>query len=471
MKIHWYVIHTAPRQEAGIRERLEQEAEEAHVWESYLPLQRKEGKTGTGATVVRTAPLIPGLVFARANKTQLKDWLQRKAPTCYLMPDATSTEGAPMIIGDEEMERFKLFTDHAHGQLTLLHSPYRQFRTNDRVKILSGPFAGYEGFVRSIGRDNKLIFRLGEMAIALSNIMRYDLAVTASGTDKSPMASVARLTDQMVGRLAALGFTDDAPACLRNMLSEVREEGEPADYIQRLRAIDTKEAREAAGRLEGLTPDDDTALRSLARHYYHLNPHTTLTREIPDRCLRPFLTPTSGFEGPDGAPDPLHRIVKHAAFDEHIIPLALDEARYLPETDSTETVRNVYYAHVGLMPAGRKGGALLFANWHTFYPNFLALDDKARQTLLDKLTRYGLTHFAGALTADGEGTAVHFAFIAPRCLYALAQRLPAFPADESEARQAATAFAREGLAICQEIAASIRVKAWRTYLHSVWLRA
>lgn len=460
MKINWHVIHTPPRLERTIKERLDELNE---VWETYIPMQRREYRTG-GKTVARNVPIIAGLIFVRSNKAALNSWLTAHAPGSYLLPDPSRSEDKTMIIEDGEMERFKLFTDHAHGQLTVLRSPYHHFANNDRVKVLSGPFAGYEGFVRSIGRDNKLIFKLGNMAVALSNIMRYDLEVTAVGHREAPTATADRLIDRLIGRLQRLGFADDAHARLREMLRHIGEAGQPADYLD---ALTEGGDQETARRLRGLGAHDTSALLTLARHYSQCAPGSTLCDEIPDQVLRPFLTPDDCHDDaatPDNRPCCLH----HASFDEWRCPIEAEEQTYDPANDTNRPSACRYEAHVGLLPRP-EGGATLFANWHAFYLNYLALDQEGRATLCGRLRRYGLTAFERALTTD-EPHELHFSYLPELRLYALAQQLDTAPADPAAAGCRAAAFAAAGHALCHEIMTSARLRSWRTFLQRVWIR-
>ena len=288
-QVHWYVIHTTPRIERDIKQRLDAQAD---VWETFLPMQKRL-VTLAGKRLTRYTPLIPGYLFVRTNLAFLRKFMPVKAPQCYLQLDALREISRPMTIADAEMERFKFFTERTDGQLTLLHSPYSQFKNNDRVKILTGPFAGYEGFIREIKRDNKLIFKVGNMAIAVSNILRYDVEVISNAVPEGETILVRNLVDHLLGRLQFLGFPDEAPQVLRDVLKYLGTERTPEDWLQ---YIHEKGNLRYLRAFQHLDDSEASYFLTLARYYFGKEPNTQLLKEISDLPLRPFLTQTVGNE-------------------------------------------------------------------------------------------------------------------------------------------------------------------------------
>lgn len=304
-QVQWYVLHTSPRIERDIRQRLDAEPE---VWETFLPMQKRQ-VTLAGKRLTRYTPLIPGYLFVRTHLAFLRKFLPERAPQCYLQLDALRQVSRPMVISDAEMERFKFFTERSDGQLTLLHSPYSQFHNNDRVRILTGPFAGYEGFIREIRRDNKLIFKVGTMAIAVSNILRYDVAIVSHAVRCDEPIRARLLVDHLLGRLQFLGFPDEAAAVLRETLCFLHTSRTPEDWIGEL---EEKGRTSCLRAFRTMDRSEASYFLTLARYYFGREPQTRLLREIPDCPLRPLLTPTAGHE--DLQPlTPLRRIDCSAA--------------------------------------------------------------------------------------------------------------------------------------------------------------
>jgi transcription antitermination factor NusG len=96
---------------------------------------------------------MPGLVFVRGNKNQLVALLREKSGAARLMVDSSRKEKDAMVVADSEMTAFRLFNDNTAGQLMMLRSPFCNFTSADRIRIMSGPFAGYEGYIREIGGE------------------------------------------------------------------------------------------------------------------------------------------------------------------------------------------------------------------------------------------------------------------------------------------------------------------------------
>lgn len=193
MSENWYVVHTQPRGEKMLKALLDREPA---VADTYLPMRQQFAIVG-GQRVSRMALTMPGLVFVRGNKNQLVALLREKSGASRLMVDSSRKEKDAMVVADSEMTAFRLFNDNTAGQLMMLRSPFCNFTSADRIRIMSGPFAGYEGYIREIGGDNKLIFKVGSMAIALSNVMRYDVAVVENHHASTETSLQLRIADSL----------------------------------------------------------------------------------------------------------------------------------------------------------------------------------------------------------------------------------------------------------------------------------
>lgn len=230
MSENWYVVHTQPRGEKMLKALLDREPA---VADTYLPMRQQFAIVG-GQRVSRMALTMPGLVFVRGNKNQLVALLREKSGASRLMVDSSRKEKDAMVVADSEMTAFRLFNDNTAGQLMMLRSPFCNFTSADRIRIMSGPFAGYEGYIREIGGDNKLIFKVGSMAIALSNVMRYDVAVVENHHASTETSLQLRIADSLRARLEEAGHVDDACDRLRDIMTGAA--GMPAAFTDADRA-------------------------------------------------------------------------------------------------------------------------------------------------------------------------------------------------------------------------------------------
>lgn len=271
-----------------------------------------------------------------------------------------------MVVADSEMTAFRLFNDNTAGQLMMLRSPFCNFTSADRIRIMSGPFAGYEGYIREIGGDNKLIFKVGSMAIALSNVMRYDVAVVENHHASTETSLQLRIADSLRARLEEAGHVDDACDRLRDIMTG------------------------AAGMPAAFTDADRADARSLA--HFCASDRKRIDSIVGNAPLRRFLTPTAETG-----------TLMHKGFVEHRLPAALGDDRFT--------------AHVAEHPDHSTA-----ACWGEFATAICALAPSQRTALIDKLRRYGLTAFASAVEGSGhtrfEGAMLTSATLAPEALAA-----------------------------------------------------
>lgn len=362
MSENWYVVHTQPRGEKMLKALLDREPA---VADTYLPMRQQFAIVG-GQRVSRMALTMPGLVFVRGNKNQLVALLREKSGASRLMVDSSRKEKDAMVVADSEMTAFRLFNDNTAGQLMMLRSPFCNFTSADRIRIMSGPFAGYEGYIREIGGDNKLIFKVGSMAIALSNVMRYDVAVVENHHASTETSLQLRIADSLRARLEEAGHVDDACDRLRDIMTG------------------------AAGMPAAFTDADRADARSLA--HFCASDRKRIDSIVGNAPLRRFLTPTAETG-----------TLMHKGFVEYRLPVALGDDRFT--------------AHVAEHPDHSTA-----ACWGEFATAICALAPSQRTALIDKLRRYGLTAFASAVEGSGqtrfEGAMLTSATLAPEALAA-----------------------------------------------------
>ena len=260
MSENWYVVHTQPRGEKMLKALLDREPA---VADTYLPMRQQFAIVG-GQRVSRMALTMPGLVFVRGNKNQLVALLREKSGASRLMVDSSRKEKDAMVVADSEMTAFRLFNDNTAGQLMMLRSPFCNFTSADRIRIMSGPFAGYEGYIREIGGDNH------------------------ASTETSLQL---RIADSLRARLEEAGHVDDACDRLRDIMTGT------------------------AGMPVAFTDADRAEARSLA--HFCASDRKRIDSIVDSAPLRRFLTPTAETG-----------TLMHKGFVEHRLPAALGDDRF-----------------------------------------------------------------------------------------------------------------------------------------------
>lgn len=204
------------------------------------------------------------------------------------------------------------------------------------------------------------------MAIALSNVMRYDVAVVENHHASTETSLQLRIADSLRARLEEAGHVDDACDRLRDIMTG------------------------AAGMPAAFTDADRADARSLAQ--FCASDRKRIDSIVGNAPLRRFLTPTAETG-----------TLMHKGFVEHRLPVALGDDRFTAHVAE----------HLNHSTA---------ACWGEFATAICALAPSQRTALIDKLRRYGLTAFASAVEGSGhtrfEGAMLTSATLAPEALAA-----------------------------------------------------
>ncbi len=433
--MNWYVIHTANQ---AVTKHIFDTHE--NIREAFYPMRHETGKE---EGIRRAKSLFPSYVFVRGGFKEVSDIV--RSHSSFEM-EYTRGDGmrCPMIIPDEEMEHFKAFNEH-HLDMMWLRDPYQAFLKNDRARILSGPFAGYEGFIKEIKHDMKLIFRVGIWAIAISNVHKYDISVVSHTADIPEEGRIARLIDYFTEAIRKAGNADYPCKMLRELVRGIGESGSVEKYEQKLekeKASDSSVERILLRSfLRGTDADDKGMLEQMTRYIYSKTPNPVLTRIIPDSPVRPFLTRTQDGNG---------------------IPVEMKEGVYDAETDKSVETTHRYYAHVRIFDKA-DGSRILITNWTSFYRQFLDLTSESKAQFLSKLEKFHINLFLRCLTKE-EG--IRFMELPEHGIAGLGTIL----SKEEDTEAARSRLVTVGANLCAEIAASTRLRPWQRHLSTVWLR-
>lgn len=114
-------------------------------------------------------PSVSGLVFLQGTVKDLQHFLKEYFPQYHLVNDCST--GRPASIPDSLMQPFMNVIRTHPDHLTFLHDPFERFaRDHTLLRVLTGPFAGYEGYIVRIDRDRQLVFDFGGRAVAIRGV-------------------------------------------------------------------------------------------------------------------------------------------------------------------------------------------------------------------------------------------------------------------------------------------------------------
>lgn len=279
-------------------------------------------------------------------------------------------------IDKADVEGLRLFVDQANSSMTdyqVIDADYDLLAsTHDTVLVTEGPYRGFRGVVRqrkTRGKKDRVLYvRVANWCFCIPNIRAYRYVVVheAPHGKKSAEVNAWRNADMLIGRFQALLPTDkvdNAAHYLRNLLLRLHRGIALGDLETKLQKDTTNpdtpllllflRGDESRG-IGLLSAAEAGAVISLSRHYRSVesNIEFVLREAIPDRSLRPFLTPTPGTPIPEGQN---YAVVPHATFTEYIIPLNLRPYFWRNEyeqgkfkTFSSQAEDYIYYAHVGV---------------------------------------------------------------------------------------------------------------------------
>lgn len=135
-----------------------------HTSIKYAP-KRGESR-GVRKMVVQT---VSGLIFLRGNPDELQMYLNEKFPLHRLCINCSTGEVAR--IPNSQMEPFMRVVKSDPERIRFLLRPFVYYSKNRTLlRIVSGDFAGLEGYVIRIARDRKLVMDVGGMSVAIGGV-------------------------------------------------------------------------------------------------------------------------------------------------------------------------------------------------------------------------------------------------------------------------------------------------------------
>lgn len=137
---------------------------------SYKDKERQQGVKKT------LEPSVSGLVFLQGTVRGIQEFLAIYYPQYHLVKDRCL--GRPASIKDSVMQPFMNVMKAHPEQVTFLRDSFEKFAADHvKLRVLTGPFKGYEGYIVRIDRDRQLVFDFGGLAVALRGVHNEDFEV------------------------------------------------------------------------------------------------------------------------------------------------------------------------------------------------------------------------------------------------------------------------------------------------------
>lgn len=115
--------------------------------------------------------LIPNLLFAYTTAQKAKEYVSNKAELSYLsfyynhfeLDD--NQKNPPLIIPDNEMNRFILATSNMNPHLLFVQPSQCHFKGGEQVRVIDGPFTGVEGRVARVAGQQRVVISLSSIGL------------------------------------------------------------------------------------------------------------------------------------------------------------------------------------------------------------------------------------------------------------------------------------------------------------------
>ena len=121
-------------------------------------------------------PTVSGLVFLQGETKDLKSFLQKNYPRYHLVNNCMT--GEPASIRNSVMEPFMKVMETEPERVTFLRDPFVKFaKDHVKLRVLTGIFAGQEGYVVRVKRDRQLVMDFGGYAVAINNVHNEEFEV------------------------------------------------------------------------------------------------------------------------------------------------------------------------------------------------------------------------------------------------------------------------------------------------------
>lgn len=121
-------------------------------------------------------PSVSGLVFLQGKTDDLRVFLYKNFQRYHLVNNCTT--GEPASIKDSIMKPFMQIMKTEPERLTFLRDPFIKFaRDHVKLRVLTGIFAGQEGYVVRILKNRQLVMDFGGYAVAINNVHNEDFEI------------------------------------------------------------------------------------------------------------------------------------------------------------------------------------------------------------------------------------------------------------------------------------------------------
>ena len=157
----WFVLRVSYSRELKIKEKLD-----TIGVRSFVPMIWRTGQVD-GKTEKKLVPAVANLCFVYWTRTELESFIRSFGENSPVHFYWDRIAGMPMIVAEKAMEDFIRVAGTMDEDLIYLTEISSKLRDGQKVKLISGPFAGVEGHVVRIRKSRRIMVEIpGMLAVA-----------------------------------------------------------------------------------------------------------------------------------------------------------------------------------------------------------------------------------------------------------------------------------------------------------------
>ncbi|MBR1927845.1 MAG: UpxY family transcription antiterminator [Bacteroidales bacterium] len=158
--VNWYPVRMLYGKAGALKKTLD----DGEV-EYFYPTHTVEKDTPGGLKYVEE-PLIRSLFFIHTTPLGLREIKARFSTSLIPYYDCSESAGArpPLVVPDSQMEQFMRLCRMKEAGLEYLGEDEPKYHQGDRVRVTDGIFKGFEGYIKRIRHDRKLIVTIEGVA-------------------------------------------------------------------------------------------------------------------------------------------------------------------------------------------------------------------------------------------------------------------------------------------------------------------
>jgi transcription antitermination factor NusG len=167
--IHWFPMRVTYHREMKIKQLLDK----INI-ENFIPMRYELVETKDEGKKRVLLPAIHNLIFVHSSQeilTQLKMTHAEFSPLRYMMKKSLldPKQSEIMIVPDNQMNNFIRVASAQDDKVFFLNYEELNDKTNKRVRIIDGYFAGVEGIIKRINRNKRVVVQIeGVAAVAIA---------------------------------------------------------------------------------------------------------------------------------------------------------------------------------------------------------------------------------------------------------------------------------------------------------------